>query len=366
MTMQLTPEQYQQRIENARNTDIMALIGKLGYELYKAGRLFKIDIRGERTPSCVIYPEDNSFFDFGSRRGGSPIDFLMVSQNLTLPEALDSLNGSGLPEYTPPPKKVRVDSPPINVKFYERMREETGSSKTNLDYWASRGLTEETVKRFRLFTVEWANHFYLNDEKHKARFTRYMIPTWLGKTLYSVQARRATDQQIQQAITDGYVNDLGEEVAAYFGRFEADAQAIDWLFGPKYMRNGSAKIFNAEAFMSVDAEGKRSLKNLDVLFITEGPVCAMSIEQAGYPAIANLSHTNPHLDKYFRNVGKIIIIADNDEPGHQIASDLAASFKGIYGEKVMVTSVPHEKDVNDFLVTHGLSALEDFLSSAAS
>ena len=46
-----------------------------------------------RTPSCRYYPNSNSFNDFGTHKGGGPINFVMLMDNLPFPEACKKLAG---------------------------------------------------------------------------------------------------------------------------------------------------------------------------------------------------------------------------------------------------------------------------------
>jgi hypothetical protein len=49
-------------------------------------------LRNERTASCCVYKETNSFFDFGSGTGGSIIDLFMLLNKCDAKEAIRELN----------------------------------------------------------------------------------------------------------------------------------------------------------------------------------------------------------------------------------------------------------------------------------
>lgn len=73
-------------------TDIQSLVG--GYvSLKRAGANVKglCPFHSEKTPSFVIYPQNNSFFCFGCGAGGDQISFIMKMENLDYPDAVKFL-----------------------------------------------------------------------------------------------------------------------------------------------------------------------------------------------------------------------------------------------------------------------------------
>lgn len=49
-------------------------------------------LRDERTASCCVYKETNSFYDYGSGDGGSVLDLFMKLNNCDIKEAIKALN----------------------------------------------------------------------------------------------------------------------------------------------------------------------------------------------------------------------------------------------------------------------------------
>jgi hypothetical protein len=54
-------------------------------------RLVKCPIHEDKTPSLKMYLDTNSFFCFGCRKGGSPVNLVMLVENLTFKEAVNRL-----------------------------------------------------------------------------------------------------------------------------------------------------------------------------------------------------------------------------------------------------------------------------------
>lgn len=75
-------------IERARETDIKEFFPTEGKRLSANLWMFKSPFKEERTPSCAVYQNSNSFYDFSSNKGGDCINFVMEVYNLKFIEAV--------------------------------------------------------------------------------------------------------------------------------------------------------------------------------------------------------------------------------------------------------------------------------------
>ena len=78
--------------EIIQRNDIESLIG--GYvSLKRAGTNLKglCPFHSEKTPSFVVYPQDNSFYCFGCGIGGNAITFIRQIEHLDYPDAIEFL-----------------------------------------------------------------------------------------------------------------------------------------------------------------------------------------------------------------------------------------------------------------------------------
>ena len=143
----------QEVIEQVRmQTDIVQLIG--GYvPLKKAGRYYKglCPFHSERTPSFHVNQERQTYHCFGCGTGGTAINFVMVTEKLEFPEAVKFLA-----------KKlgITVETEQVSGRnqglydicdqvclFFEQQLPKTPAA---MAYVKKRGLSAETVRRFRL------------------------------------------------------------------------------------------------------------------------------------------------------------------------------------------------------------------------
>lgn len=143
----------QEVIEQVRmQTDIVQLIG--GYvPLKKAGRYYKglCPFHSERTPSFHVNQERQTYHCFGCGVGGTAINFVMVTEKLEFPEAVKFLaKRLGITVETEQASGKNQALYGICEQvclFFEQQLPKTPAAAA---YVEKRGLSAETVRRFRL------------------------------------------------------------------------------------------------------------------------------------------------------------------------------------------------------------------------
>src|SRR5690349_4090061 len=112
----------------------------------------------ERTPSFTVNDEKGFYHCFSTGEHGDVFGFVMKTQNLSFPEAVERLAeeaGLEMPEQSP--QQVREIARAVTLRdaveaacvHFEAALQSAGGRKA-LDYLKGRGLTDETIKRFRL------------------------------------------------------------------------------------------------------------------------------------------------------------------------------------------------------------------------
>ena len=142
----------------------------------------------EKTPSCTVFTETQSFYCFGCGAGGDVITFTMKIENLDFMEAVKLLaQRSGLEV----PERNNRDSSYAKRKtrIYEMNRIAAnlyytnlfkGSDKSGLQYFAERKLTPQTIKKYGLGYAPDSWNF-LTDHLHSKGYTDDEIAdAWLG------------------------------------------------------------------------------------------------------------------------------------------------------------------------------------------
>ena len=111
----------------------------------------------EKTPSFTVYPETQSYYCFGCGNGGDVITFIRNIENLDYMEAVKLLadrHGVSMPQdgYDSGLSKKRTEMYGANREaarfFHAKLYSPEG--RQGLEYFYSRGLTDDTIRRFGL------------------------------------------------------------------------------------------------------------------------------------------------------------------------------------------------------------------------
>ncbi len=142
-------------------TNIVELIGSY-VRLVKSGAHWKAccPFHQERTPSFMVNEERNMWHCFGCGKGGDVFAFVMEMESLGFRDALKMLAdraGVELPQYhqeggdTEKEDKNRLyDALELATKFYEKQLWDGPGKEKILGYLRERGLSDESIKTFRL------------------------------------------------------------------------------------------------------------------------------------------------------------------------------------------------------------------------
>ena len=155
----------QETIEQVRNqTDIASVIGDYTVLKSRGPNDFWgcCPFHGEKTPSFHVDTDKKFYHCFGCNVSGDVIKFVMEIEKLSYVEAIETLaKKSGIPirykEGGGPTEYKKDDTIEKNIELYERTAgmfhyflTETEQGKKALDYITKRGLTLETIQKFKL------------------------------------------------------------------------------------------------------------------------------------------------------------------------------------------------------------------------
>jgi DNA primase len=106
----------------------------------------------------------------------------------------------------------------------------------------------------------------------------------------------------------------------------------------------------------------QTLIDADVVVVTEGELDAISVEQAGLPAVAYPGASTwqkmRHWPHCFDSVREVVVVADGDEPGVKAATTVTESLRRATAADVRLVLMPPGFDANAFLLAYSES---DFL-----
>lgn len=244
-----------------RDHPIADVAAAAGLELRPTGgRLAGVcPFHGDTRPSLVVYPANRSYYCFGCGAGGDVIDFVSRLHRVDFRQAVTLLAGAHMPAIpagvsrpsaVAVPEVDPVKAGPLveaGVAFYE---DAIWSRPEALDYLASRGIHERTVRRFRLgfgvpglaahfrdrdLDIETAHQLGLLDEDRECFTGRLIIPdivegraTWLTGRRLSDREPRYLNLRLPKPLL-GLASAKGEAVVVTEGPFDW-LTAVEWGF----------------------------------------------------------------------------------------------------------------------------------------
>jgi len=191
---------------------------------------------------------------------------------------------------------------------------------------ATRGLTKETIARFKLFCIKDYNatNKFMREKYSPEALKEAGLVSDAGNLIF-----------YQHKVIIPFIE--SGRVIFLQGRRTDDQQ-------PKYMHlKRSVPLFNAETLKNL-ATGER-------VYICEGVFDAMMIEQNGYKATAILGVNNfkPEMAELFSGL-EVVLALDNDEQGRRATQDLAGVFS-LQGQSVKRKLLPDGvKDITEWYI----------------
>src|SRR5690348_2913992 len=135
-------------------------VGGRRVSLKKAGREWRglSPFNKEKTPSFFVNDQKQAWFDFSSGKNGSIFDFLMLTEGVSFPEAVErlaSMAGVAVPKSSPEAeareerRKTLHEIVELAAKFFEATLAARGGAKAR-GYLADRGIEPKTQLQFRI------------------------------------------------------------------------------------------------------------------------------------------------------------------------------------------------------------------------
>lgn len=319
----------------------------------------------EKTPSFTVYPETQSYYCFGCGNGGDVITFIRNIENLDYMEAVKLLadrHGVSMPHdgYDSGLSKKRTEMYGANREaarfFHAKLYSPEG--RQGLEYFYSRGLTDDTIRRFGLG--------YAPDSWHDLE--NYLVSKgYSQQLLYDANILRSTVKNGKRYYYDAFKNramfpviDLRGNVIAFSGRRIHDADS-----DRKYVNTSDTLVYKKGSNLFALNFAKKSKS--DSIILCEGNLDVISLHQAGFTnAVAGLgtalTEEQAHLLSHY--AGEIFICYDSDEAG-QKATRKAINILGKTTLKVRIIHMTGGKDPDEIIQKFGAEGFKRCLDSAA-
>jgi DNA primase len=337
--------------------------------LKKAGREWKglSPFNKEKTPSFFVNDQKMAWFDFSSGKNGTIFDFVMLTEGVSFPEAVERLAaqaGIPLPKVSPEEdareerRKTLNDIVELAAKFFEETLASRAGAKAR-GYLADRGLDPAIQLKFRLGYAP-PERFALKEYLGKAGIaTEDMIEA--GLLVASDDIPLPYDRFRDRVMFP--ITDLRGRVIAFGGRaLEKDAQA-------KYLNSPETALFHKGATLYNAAAARVAAHKGAPLIAVEGYVDVIAMVSAGFEAtVAPLGTalTAEQLVLLWKMADEPTLCFDGDAAGRRAAYravDLALPLIKP-GKSLKFAALPEGHDPDDLVRAGGRVAVDEVIAAA--
>ena len=347
-------------------SDIVELIGSY-VTLRRAGSNYMglCPFHSERTPSFTVFPDTQSFFCFGCEAGGDAFTFVMRSENLEYPEAVEFLAkraGIQIPEThedSDQPRGIsRARAYELNraaARFYRDCLFDPAIGEAGMNYLRdTRGLDTAVIRHFGLgyapnefgvllphlkslgFTEEEMRQCFLCGRSQSGRYYDY----FRGRVMFPV------------------INTAGE-VVAFSGR------DVTGTSKAKYLNSSDTPVFQKRK--NLFALNFAKAHCAEQMILCEGNMDVVSMHAAGFEnAVASLGTalTDEQARIMARYTKQVIIAYDGDSAGQRAAGRAMDIFARV-GLDVRVLRITDAKDPDEYIRKFGTDAFARLLKGSS-
>ena len=346
---------------------VSEVVGKR-VKLRKAGREWKglSPFNKEKTPSFFVNDQKAMWFDFSSGKNGNIFDFVMQTEGVSFPEAVERLAGqAGIPmpvmtreaQAHEERRKTLHDVVELAAKFFEANLASRAGARCR-GYLADRGISSATQLRFRL---------------GYAPAEQYALKEHLGALKISVEdmveAGLLVAGEDIPVPYDRFRDRLMFPIADWRGRVIAfGGRALDKDVSAKYLNSPETPLFHKGATLYNIASARKAAHEGARVVAVEGYIDAIAMVIAGYEAtVAPLGTalTADQLALMWRMADEPILCFDGDDAGRRAAYralDLALPLIKP-GKSLKLAALPDGQDPDDLVRSGGREAVEDVLAA---
>jgi DNA primase len=319
-----------------QQADIVRIIGDY-VKLKKAGaQNFSglCPFHGEKTPSFSVHATRQFYHCFGCGLSGDVFSFVQKIENITFPESVRLVAqklGIAIPQdtYNTPAeaKEAKLRTVVLDIHehacafFQELLRRPEGA--TARDYLAGRGLSEETIKAFRIGYAPDSG-FLLRD-RLKNEFSEEVLresglfswkegaqekqPSTLSSRAEEERSKSVPPQSRDLALQQPTANDRQPAVVSMYSKFRnrvmfpianengkiiaftARTLSTDEKAGPKYLNSPETAIYSKSRVLFNLNHAKEAIRKLDYAILVEGQMDCISVFAAGFQNVIASSGT---------------------------------------------------------------------------
>lgn len=347
------------------------VVGK-AIPLRRAGREYHAlcPFHKEKSPSFTINDEKGFYHCFGCGAHGDVIGFTMDYEHISYREAIERLAGmAGLSVSRETPAEIEREKKSQSLHevmeaaaaWFEAQLEQTSEGELARRYLRERGLSEETVARFRIGYAPADRDALVKAMQGRGITQAQLVETGMliaveGRTPYSRFRRRLMFP----------IRDRKSRVIAFGGRILPNDPNTE---APKYLNSPETPLFSkGRQLYNLDL-ARRAAFDARELILCEGYMDVIALAQGGIAhAVAPLGTaiTAEQLQICWQVVDAPTLCLDGDSAGQRAmarAADLALPLL-VSGKTLRVAVMPRGEDPDSLLRHAGRAAFDDVMAQA--
>jgi DNA primase len=337
--------------------------------LKRAGREWKglSPFNREKTPSFTVNDQKGFYHDFSSGKHGDIFTFLMETEGLSFPEAVEKLAGeAGVPMPKPDPQFERTNRERLGLldalEAATRLFEEELAAREGrvaLLYAERRGLKPETLKEFRIGFAPNAKDT-LKVHLTKRGFAEAQLLE--AGLLIKPDDGRPSYDRFRNRLTIPILDQKSRVIG--FG-----ARALDPDAEPKYLNSPETRLFDKGSTVFNFARARKSAFDKGELVVVEGYMDVIALHQAGFAnAVATLgtAFTERQMEQLWLLAPEPVICFDGDRAGEAAAARAIDRMLPMLreGHSFRFAFLPEGLDPDDLVRSQGASAFAQCLTGA--
>jgi DNA primase len=302
-------------IERVREASDLLEVARQTVQLRRVGRNWVglCPFHSEKTPSFSVNAERGLYHCFSCKAGGDVFKFVQETEKIGFREAAELLSrraGIPIPERSGERGNARgalLEALELAAESYEQWLRDPGRGAAARAYLESRGLTTETLRRFRLGLAPegWQN---LGDRLRSRVGEEMLVQS--GLAVRREGESRGVYDRFRHRLMIPLIGQ-GGVVVGFAARALGDDQ-------PKYLNSPESAVFRKSSFVFALDQARRALSQSGELVVVEGQFDAMALHQVGIThavATSGTALTPEHARTFQRLVTRVALTFDGDAAG---------------------------------------------------
>lgn len=326
----------------------------------------------ERTPSFHVRPDEKTYYCFGCSETGDPFNFVMATEGIGFPEALETLaNRFGvtleLEEESPEAAGKRRQRQRLfelldrSASYYERYLWTASEAAGARDYLHERGFADDLLHEFRVGFAPRSWDRLVKGSRGAGYSDAELLATGLAQRRRDggAELRDRFYGRVMFPTCDARGRVLG------FGARIFDAPA-DGGAGPKYLNTAEGEIYHKREVLYGISLARAAAAKAGRMLLVEGYTDVIALHQAGVRNAVGVMGTSlsaEQVRELVRTVQVLELCLDADSAGQE-AMLRAAKLCADSGLELRVVELAPGADPGELLQREGADALREAVSTS--